>query len=57
LRDPVRPVDLGLSSDPRRLGLQLRSLTVQTPKTGITLDTSFDALRKLRRRLMRSLRN
>jgi hypothetical protein len=31
LRDPVRPIDLGLSADPRRLGLHLRSLAIQVP--------------------------
>jgi hypothetical protein len=29
IQDPARPVDLGLSDDSRRLGLQLRSLMVQ----------------------------
>jgi hypothetical protein len=37
LRDPARPVDLGLSGGPRRLGVHLRSLTVGRPETGANL--------------------
>ena len=67
LRDPARPVDLGLSSDPRRLGLHVRSLTVRAAAAGGSADQrnaaspgspetsrSLDTLRKLRRQMMRS---
>ena len=48
LRDPVRPVDLGINDDARRLALHLRSLTIRRPGTGATQDARSDALRKVR---------
>jgi hypothetical protein len=57
IRDPVRPVDLGMGSDPRRLGLYLRSLTVVEPGTYVPVaDPAVRALGKLRNQLIRSLR-
>jgi hypothetical protein len=56
LRHPARPVDLGVNADPRRLGLHLRSLTIRTPPTGVTVNARMATLQKLRRRLIRSLR-
>jgi hypothetical protein len=56
IRDPARPQDLGLGLDRRRLGVQLRSLTVR-PQTAAqpTLEPSPDRLGKFRRRV-RALR-
>jgi hypothetical protein len=45
LRDPARPVDLGLGDDSRSLGLHLRSLTVQGASAHPTL---WDAVRRRR---------
>jgi hypothetical protein len=38
LRDPARPVDLGLGRDSRRLGFHLRSLTIRRPDAQLTAD-------------------
>jgi hypothetical protein len=56
MRDPMRPVDLGLSSDPRRLGVHLRNLAIRTPGTDVTPDGRLDTVRRLRRRVARTLR-
>jgi GT2 family glycosyltransferase len=59
MRRPARPVDLGLGSDPRRLGLYLRSLTVIEPGSYVIdiVDPSPRTLGKLRKQLTRSLRS
>jgi hypothetical protein len=54
LRHPARPADVGLSTDPRRLGLHLRSVTISAPMTVLAVE--HPALRRIRRRLRRSLR-
>jgi hypothetical protein len=52
VRDPARPVDLGLSDDARRLGLHLRSLTVRRSGWRATLsDAVRETSTKLRKRL------
>jgi hypothetical protein len=56
LQNPARPVDLGLGSDPRRLGLFLRSLTVVEPGREAPVDPGPRTLGKLRRQVSRSLR-
>jgi len=56
LRDPARPVDLGLGSDPRRLGLYLRSLAVAEPGSYVPPEPGRRTLRRLRRQLTRPLR-
>ena len=40
LRDPARPVDLGLGRDARRLGFHLRSLTIEEPALRLSVDES-----------------
>ncbi len=59
IRDPARPVDAGFNSDPRLLGLHLRSLTLRHPSSEPSPEPSptagHDTLRKLRRRVTRSL--
>jgi hypothetical protein len=57
LREPARPVDLGLGSDPRRLGLHLRSLTAREPGADVTVPVGGRTLGKLREQLIRSLRS
>jgi hypothetical protein len=37
LRDPARPVDLGVGADRRRLGLHLKSLTIRKPTGSVTV--------------------
>jgi hypothetical protein len=58
VRRPARPVDLGLGSDPRRLGLYLRSVTVTRPGTdvGVAADPGARTLGRLRKQLVRSIR-
>ncbi len=53
LRHPVRPIDLGLSADPRRLGLHLRSLMFREPT--VSEGAGAPSLRKVRG-LLRSSR-
>jgi len=55
IHDPARPADLGLSADARRLGLHVRSLTVRRLPSEPSPSRDQDALRKLRRRVRRSL--
>ena len=55
LRHPVRPIDLGLSADPRRLGLHLRSLTSR--EATLNGDAGARSLRKLRGLLRSSRRS
>ena len=47
LDHPARPVELGAGTDPRRLGLHLRSLTVQEPAAGLTTNGAITRLRAL----------
>ncbi|MFZ1993012.1 MAG: hypothetical protein WAU75_02805 [Solirubrobacteraceae bacterium] len=64
VHEPARPVDFGVGDDPRRLGVQLRSLTVveQGEVQGQDVDADLAAepvvggLRKLRSQLSRSVR-
>lgn len=56
LRDPARPLDLGVGSDPRRLGLYLRSLAVVEPGAELSSPPGLRRLGKLRRQLSRPLR-
>lgn len=56
LRDPERPVDLGLGDDSRRLGLYLRTLTVREPAASRTRNASSDRARRFRKRSMRPFR-
>jgi hypothetical protein len=51
LTDPARPVDLGLSTDARRLGLHLRSLVVEGPRNEAAVTAGPGTLRRLLRRL------
>ena len=53
LHEPARPIDLGMSADPRRLGLHLRSLTVCRPGAAVTQGTGLHNLQRLRRQLRR----
>jgi hypothetical protein len=63
VREPARPVDLGVGSDPRRLGVHLRSLIVVEAGTVVEPDAGARAYRdpgtfaKLRSQLGRSLRS
>lgn len=57
LRKPARPVDFGLGSDPRRLGLYLRSLTVRRPGSDVRVQDGGHGLGKLRAQLARSIRS
>jgi hypothetical protein len=51
VRNPARPVDLGLGSDDRRLGLHLRSLVVRRADWRRALPNAIhDAIAKVRRR-------
>jgi hypothetical protein len=54
LRDPMRPVDLGLGSDPRRLGLQLRWLGVRTLGSRGISQGRLEPVRRLRRRVWKA---
>ena len=51
LRDPMRPVDLGVGSDPRRLGLHLRTLGIEMPETQ---HRPREPVRRLRRRMWKA---
>jgi hypothetical protein len=52
LRNPARPVDLGLGDDARRLGLHLRSLVVRRAGLRRTVPNAIhDAIATVRRRL------
>jgi hypothetical protein len=53
IRHPARPIDLGLSNDPRRLGVQLASLEVRTGGWRARIpEVISDASAKLRNLLM-----
>ncbi len=56
LRDPARPLDLGVGSDPRRLGLCLRSLAIVEAGTDVAPEPDRRRLGKLRRQLSRPRR-
>jgi hypothetical protein len=56
MRDPMRPVELGLGSDPRRLGVHLRSLAIRTRRTAVSGERPVDTPRRLRSRMTRYLR-
>lgn len=49
LRHPARPVDLGVGSDPRLLGLHLRSLAIAEPTDGAPEDGGGRPLGRLRK--------
>lgn len=53
LREPARPLDVGLSEDPRRLGVHLQSLTVTEPGARVTVNSGATTLRRLRGKLRR----
>lgn len=54
LSEPARPIDVGLSEDPRRLGVHLRSLAIREPSTGLAVKArAAAARRRLSRRLIR----
>jgi hypothetical protein len=61
--EPARPVDLGVGSDTRRLGVQLRSLTVVEsgtvigPEPDAATEPGAGILGKLRAQLSRSIRS
>jgi hypothetical protein len=59
VREPARPVDLGVGSDPRRLGVHLRSLLVTEPgrESDAAVEPEVGTLGKLRSQLGRSLRS
>jgi hypothetical protein len=57
VRNPARPVELGLGSDPRRLGIYLVALTVKEPGTDVLGEAPAGPLGKLRSQLIRSLRS
>jgi hypothetical protein len=56
VRDPARPIDLGLSNDPRLLGLHLRSLSIQGPGIDEAPSSDVGIFERLRQQLTRSLR-
>jgi hypothetical protein len=57
VHEPARPLDVGMSEDPRRLGVYLRSLTVAAPGARVTVSSGLPTLRsRLRRRVERALR-
>ena len=57
VHEPARPVDVGLSDDPRRLGVHLQSLAIRQPMTAAAVKSAAGTLRKLRKQLRRSLRS
>jgi hypothetical protein len=56
ISEPARPLDVGLSEDPRRLGVCLRSLTITEPGAPASVKSGGTPLRKLRRQVRRALR-
>jgi hypothetical protein len=56
MRDPMRPVDLGLGDDPRRLGIHLRSVAIRPLRAGASDDAPVNTDRGLRSRMLRYLR-
>jgi hypothetical protein len=59
VREPARPVDLGVGGDARRLGVHLRSLLVREPgrEPDAAVEPEVGPLGKLRSQLSRSLRS
>ena len=56
MHEPARPLDVGVSEDPRRLGVYLESLTIAEPGARVTVKPSVKTLRRLWRQLGRALR-
>jgi hypothetical protein len=56
VRDPARPLDVGHSQDPRRLGVCLQSLAITEPGARVTEKSGVTTLRRLRRQVGRALR-
>jgi hypothetical protein len=56
VHEPARPIDVGLSEDPRRLGVHLQSLAITEPMADVIRRSRGASLRRLRTELRRSLR-
>jgi hypothetical protein len=56
IRDPARPLDVGASEDPRRLGVYLQSLAMTAPGARVPVKSGITTLRRLRRQVGRALR-